>query len=173
MASVFNPPGGPRPLACAAMRGQAKDLKLFIDSGVYSNVLGQPGHRIINFSIVGSNLATFDFLAPLMPREWISEVDYLGRGPLHRALEYPSFHAKEMVKRLLDAGADVHPRDANGNDPGDTARICDIRAAENGHRDPRYPGNTRAYFDVLVSSGFDVHIDEDDVLWWSSEDPMK
>ncbi|KAL9036698.1 MAG: hypothetical protein Q9180_004148 [Flavoplaca navasiana] len=170
LPSVFEPSRGPRPLACAALEGQAKDLELLKDSGVYANVEGQPGDRIINHSIAGPNLATFDFLAPLTPREWISEVDHLGRGPLHRALEYPSSCVKGILKRLLEMGADVHLRDFHGNDPGDVARICDIKAANDWLWGPKYPGNTRAYFKVLVSSGFDVHIDEDDTLWWSSED---
>ncbi|KAL8877678.1 MAG: hypothetical protein Q9198_004350 [Flavoplaca austrocitrina] len=170
LPSVFEPLGGPRPLACAALQGQAKDLELLKDSGVYANIDGEPGDRIINYSIVGSNLATFDFLAPLTPREWISEVDYLGRGPLHRALEYPSSCVKGLLKRLLEIGADVHLRDFHGNDPGDVARICDIKAANGGPGGPKYPGNTRAYFEVLVLSGFDVYMDEDDTLWWSSVD---
>ncbi|KAL8672203.1 MAG: hypothetical protein Q9168_003335 [Polycauliona sp. 1 TL-2023] len=120
MSGVFEPEGGPRPLVCAAMRGQANDLQLFMDSGLYPRIHGQPGDRIINYSIVGSNVATFDFLATLTPNEWINEVDYLGRGPLHRALEYPGFHTKEIVKRLLDAGADVHLKDANELQPTDT-----------------------------------------------------
>ncbi|KAL8776935.1 MAG: hypothetical protein Q9213_008076 [Squamulea squamosa] len=168
MFSVFEPSEGPSPLACAAMRGQAKDLKLFMDSGVYMNIDGKPGDRLINHSLAGSNPATFDFLMPLTPKEWISELDYLGRGPLHRALEYPSHNAKEIVKRLLDAGADPHLRDVDGNDPGDTARICDVRAAKDGLQDLGYPSNFRAFFDALQSSGIDVQLGDDDSLWWPS-----
>ncbi|KAL8727871.1 MAG: hypothetical protein Q9166_005748 [cf. Caloplaca sp. 2 TL-2023] len=170
MLSVFEPSGGLCPLACAAMRGHPKDLKLFMDSGIYMDIVGKPGDRIIDYSILGSNLATFDFLAPLMPREWITEVDYLGRGTLHRALQYHNFHAEAIVKRLLDAGADIHLQDIDGNNPGDVARICDIEAAQHGLREPGDPGNFRAYFDALILSGFDVDIDEEGNLWWPSKD---
>ncbi|KAL8775221.1 MAG: hypothetical protein Q9209_000227 [Squamulea sp. 1 TL-2023] len=170
MSSVFEPSGDLRPLAWAAMRGHAKDIKLLMDSGVYVNVDGKPGNRTINYSIIGSNPATFDFLMPMTPKEWISELDYRGRGPLHKALEYQSYHANEIIKRLLDAGADPHLRDVEGNDPGDTARICDKQAAKDGLQDLGYPQNVRTYFDALLSCGIDVELDEDDNLWWPSED---
>ncbi|KAL9577308.1 MAG: hypothetical protein Q9212_006448, partial [Teloschistes hypoglaucus] len=143
------------------MKGDAKDLDVLIKHGAYQITNDTPGDRIIKYSIIGSNPDTFDFFAPLMPGGWVSEVDYRGRGPLHMALEYRSRDAKEIIQRLLRAGADVHLRDADGNDPGDLARVCDARGQHLGLQEPGSTNNSNAYFDALKSSGFDVELDEE------------
>lgn len=163
MPAMLESSGPVSPVSCAAMKGNIDDLRLLQNSGICSNLEGTAGDRLINYSIFGSNPATFDFLMPLTPSDWISEVDSRGRGPLHLALEYPSMHTREIVKRLLNAGADVFAKDEDGNDPGDLARICDDRA-----KDCDYVSysNLRAYCDALVSCGFEVELDEDGNLWW-------
>lgn len=168
LASVLDAsePGGP--FACAAMKGDARDLELLTLSGVrmgrcaYTSAM--VASKVIKYSIFGTNIATFDYLVSSLPREWIDEVDPMGRGPLHLALEFSGHHVKEMVKRLLDAGADVHLRDLNGDAPGDVARICDAKAVYDGLS----PGNVRKYFGALKSRGFDVELDSENNLWWPS-----
>lgn len=163
LPAMIESSGPVSPVACAAMKGNVDDLRLLQSSGICSNLKGTAGDRLISYSIFGSNSATFDFFMPFTPSDWISEVDPRGRGPLHLALEYPSIHAREIVKRLLDAGADVFLKDENGNDPGDLARICDDRAKD---CDCVSSGNLRAYWDALISCGFEVELDEDGNLWW-------
>ncbi|KAL8637203.1 MAG: hypothetical protein Q9228_005504 [Teloschistes exilis] len=168
MPSTLDPCDGFGPLPCAAMKGNSQDLALLVKSGAYQSSNDTPGDRIIKYSIIGSNPDTFDFFAPLMPDGWVFEVDYRGRGPLHMALEYRSRHAKEITQRLLRAGADVHLRDADGNDPRDLARVCDARGRHLGLQEPGNTDNTNAYFDALRASGFDVELDEEGVMWWPS-----
>ncbi|KAL8662361.1 MAG: hypothetical protein Q9202_004756 [Teloschistes flavicans] len=168
MQSSLDPCDGFGPLPCAAMKGSAKDLEILMKNGAYQSTNDTPGDRIIKYSIIGSNPDTFDFFAPLMPEGWVFEVDYRGRGPLHMALEYRSCHAKEIVQRLLSAGADVHLRDADGNDPGDLARVCDARGRKLGLQKPHNMNNTVAYFEALTSSGLEVELDEEGVIWWPS-----
>ncbi len=163
MPAMIESSGPVSPVACAVMKGNIDDLRLLQNSGICSDLQGTAGDRLINYSIFGSNPATFDFLMPSTPRDWISEVDSRGRGPLHLALEYPSIHTREIVERLLNAGADVFAKDEDGNGPGDLARICDDRAKDNYFVSS---GNLRAYCDALISCGFEVELDVDGNLWW-------
>ena len=176
LASVLDAsePGGP--FACAAMKGDARDLELLTLSGVRmghcADTSAMVASKVIKYSIFGTNIATFDYLVSSLPREWIDEVDPMGRGPLHLALEFSGHHVKEMVKRLLDAGADVHLRDLNGYDAGEVARACDARAEHGGKRLSASPGNVRAYYEALISNGFEVELDRENRLWWPSRDGM-
>lgn len=151
------------PRACAAMTGNVDELRFLKNSGICTDLEGTPGDRLIRYSIFGSNVATYDFLVQFMPRDWISEVDSRGRGPLHLALEYSRLPARETVKRLLHAGVDVFAKDEDGNDPGDLARICDERSKEGDSVSYRF---LRAYFDALISCGYKVELDQDGNLWW-------
>ncbi|KAI4136773.1 MAG: hypothetical protein L6R39_007620, partial [Caloplaca ligustica] len=140
------------------MRGTVDELQLLTNRAMCIKYKDIAGDRLIKYSIFGSNLATYDFLAPSMPSGWISEVDHRGRGPLHLLLEYPSRHVRDIVKRLLDDGADVFMKDADGNEPGDLARICDDRAKDCSCASY---GNLGAYFETLKLGGFNVVLDED------------
>lgn len=166
MPCILDPSDGFGAFACAAMRGNASDLETLMTCGAYQKAKDRAGDRIIKYSVIGSNPATYDFLEPFMPVGWVSEVDYRGRGPLHIALECPSPHAREIVQRLLHAGADVHLRAADGNDPGDLARICDARAESTNLGYCGVPGNYQAYFEALKSAGFEVELDDEGDLWW-------
>ncbi|KAL9001457.1 MAG: hypothetical protein Q9169_000032 [Polycauliona sp. 2 TL-2023] len=174
LASVLDAskPGGP--FACAAMKGNAEELELLMSSGVRmedrANTNARIASQVIKYSILNANIATFDFLVSSLSREWIDEVDPLGRGYLHAALNFPSPHVKEIVKRLLDAGADVHLRNVHGYEPGDYARACDARTAHSGKWKPGVEGNVQAFCGALLLSGFDVEVDQDNRLWWPSQD---
>ncbi|KAL8649455.1 MAG: hypothetical protein Q9226_005572 [Calogaya cf. arnoldii] len=164
MPSVFDPSEAVGPFACAAMRGKVEDLELLIHTGLGMNCNDMAATRTVKYSIFGSNLATYEYLVQRLPRGWVHDVDQMGRGPLHIALEWCGYHVEEIVRSLIDRGADVHLIDLNGNNPGDVARICDERAAY--HR--KQPGNVRKYFDALRSCGFDVELGQDNNLWWAS-----
>ncbi|KAL8732704.1 MAG: hypothetical protein Q9181_003872 [Wetmoreana brouardii] len=170
LRSVINPSEGLSPLACAAIKGDAKDVEFLIKSGADLKQDDTAGDRTIKYSILGCNPFTYDFLEPFMPRGWVFEVDHRGRGPLHIALENATFPAENIVERLVKAGADVHLKDVDGNDPRDTARICDATMEEFGLSEPGSSRNVHAFFDALISSGFDVGLDDDGELWWPSED---
>lgn len=159
--------GPASPLACAAMRGSVDDLELLLSSELYAGKNVVVNDSIIRYSIIGSNMATFDFLLPLMPNHWVFEVNSRGQGPLHWALEYPTEAAGEVVKRLLSAGANAFLKDDDGNDPWDLARISDEKAKE---CDCAYRRNLQACFNVLLTRGFDVELDEEGDLWWPCED---
>ncbi|KAI4245877.1 MAG: hypothetical protein L6R42_010079, partial [Xanthoria sp. 1 TBL-2021] len=167
MPSIVDPSEPVGPFACAAMKGKVEDLELLIHTGVGMNY-DMVATRTVKYSIFGSNLATYEYLVPRLPPEWVHDVDQMGRGPLHIALEWCGYHVEEIVRSLIDAGADVHLIDLNGNDPGDVARICDARAAYDGLS----PGNVRKYFDALKSRGFGVELDQENNLWWPSQDHL-
>ena len=164
-SAVCESSGSVGPLACAARKGNAEDLNLLMHSVFCTSDEGVANDRVIDHSISGSNPAAHDVLVPSMPSDWVHEVDSRGRGPLHWVLEYPSAHLKEMVERLLRDGVDVFRRDKDGNSPEDVARICDDRPDKCCCTIYR---NLRAYFETLISSGFDVELDEDGDLWWPS-----
>ncbi|KAL8800623.1 MAG: hypothetical protein Q9182_005036 [Xanthomendoza sp. 2 TL-2023] len=169
MTNIVDPSEPVGPLACAAMKGNVEDLELLTRTGVCMRNSIMVAKTIINLSILASNIQTYDYAVPLLPVGWINEVDDLGRGRLHMALKYRlGKHAREIVKRLLDAGADVHLRDIDGNDPGNVAHDCDKEARSDGLLEPGAPGNVQLYFDALTASGFDVELDEEDNLWWPS-----
>ncbi|KAL8696283.1 MAG: hypothetical protein Q9201_007737 [Fulgogasparrea decipioides] len=167
IVSVLNAHEGiTSPLACAAMKGNAEDLELLLNSGVSSIDNDTAEKRTIKYSIIGSNPSTFDFLVSFMPAGWVSEVDHQGSGPLHWAMTYPSVHTREIVQRLLNAGADVHLRDMDGEDPGGVARACDKEAEGFHSLNGGLPRNLPAYYEALKSNAFNVELDENDDLWW-------
>lgn len=163
MAGIVDPSEPLGPFACAAMKGKAEDLELLIHTGGGMDC-DMAAFTAIKHSIFGSNLATYEYLVPRLPPQWVHKVDQMGRGPLHIALEWCGYHVEEIVGSLIDAGADVHLKDLNGNAPGDVVRICDARAAY----DDLSPGNVRKYFGALKSRGFDVELDSENNLWWPS-----
>lgn len=187
---MFEANGPVGPLACAAMKGKADELQLLLNSAICNSDRGMVGDRLIDYSIFGSNPGTHDFLVPFMPSDWVSKTDARGRGPLHLALEYTGAHTQEIVKRLLEAGADVFARDVDDNDAGELARVCDdnariVRDAESDDSGDLalicendkaktlgiiFDNNVRAYFNALLSSGFGVELGEDGCLWWSTND---
>ncbi|KAL8853128.1 MAG: hypothetical protein Q9221_002010 [Calogaya cf. arnoldii] len=164
MPSVFDLSEAVGPFACAAMKGKVEDLELLIHTGLGMNCNDRAATRTVKYSIFGSNLATYEYLVPRLPRGWVHDVDQMGRGPLHIALEWSGDHVEEIVRSLIDRGADVHLIDLNGNNPGDVARIRDEGAAF----DLKHPGNVQKYFYALRSYSFDVELDQDDNLWWQS-----
>lgn len=171
MPNALDLDGPVGPLACAAMKGSVEDLDLLMHTGVCVSNTAMIAKKIIKYSMLGSNLATSDYLMPLLPSGWINQTDQRGRGPLHVTLLCLGFHIKEIAQRLLVAGANVHLRDMDGNDPGDVARICDEQALSDGILQPASSGNVRAYYDALITEGFDVELDRDGILWWPSYDP--
>ncbi|KAL8872463.1 MAG: hypothetical protein Q9174_001907, partial [Haloplaca sp. 1 TL-2023] len=170
IASILDPPNGFGPLSCAALRGTVEEMEILMHAGAYQEKNDSAGDRIIRYSVIGCNTATYDLLLPLMPPGWISELDQRGRGMLHLALEYPNANIVEMVQRLLLAGADVHQKDAEGREPGDLARICDQRAIAADSQLPGVPSNFAAYFEGLRSFGINGELDDDGNLRWPSED---
>ncbi|KAL8693183.1 MAG: hypothetical protein Q9224_003802 [Gallowayella concinna] len=173
MRGVLDPYGPLSPFLYAARVGSVEDLEMLTGACMCMNDTSMVGKMLIKYSIFGSNLATYNYLVPLLPPEWINEVDDSGRGPLHIALEYHFGHnGREVVKRLLDAGADIHLRDINNKSPGDVACIYDAEARSGGMFEPGASGHVGVYFDALIASGFDVELDGDDTLWWPSRDQM-
>ncbi|KAL8676853.1 MAG: hypothetical protein Q9186_006660 [Xanthomendoza sp. 1 TL-2023] len=173
MRGVLDPYGPSSPFLYAARVGSVEDLEMLTGACMCMNDTSMVGKMLIKYSIFGSNLATYNYLVPLLPPEWINEVDDSGRGPLHIALEYHFGHnGREVVKRLLDAGADIHLRDINDKSPGDVACIYDAEARSGGMFEPGASGHVGIYFDALIASGFDVELDGDDTLWWPSRDQM-
>lgn len=166
MSSIFDPTAPIGPLACAAMKGNVEDLELLLHTGIGWNGYDTSESNIVIYSIIGSNLATYEYLLPRLPRDWIHDVDQMGRGPLHMAVKWCGYNVEEIVKSLIDAGADVHLTDHSGNNPGDVARICDAQAVYDGLS----PGNVQKYFRALKSRGYDIELDQDNVLWWPSQD---
>ena len=171
MPSVLDPSERFGPFALAAMKGKVEDLELLTHSGTTRAKLDQCptiAVGLVNSSIFGSNFATYKYLSSRLPQDWVHKIDHMGRGPLHLALEWCGDHVRDIVMSLIDTGADVHLRDLNGDDPGDVARVCDARALLAGSC--RAPGNVGAYFDALKVSGFDVELDQDENIWWPSQD---
>ena len=166
MSSIFDPTAPIGPFACAAMKGKVEDLELLMRTGTGWNSYDGCESSIVKYSMFGSNLATYEYLVRRLPRDWIHDVDQMGRGPLHIALQRCGCNVEEMVKSLIDAGADVHLTDLNGNNPGDVARICDSRAVDIGLSS----GNVQKFFRALKSRGFDIEVDQDNVLWWPPQD---
>ncbi|KAL8882625.1 MAG: hypothetical protein Q9192_007551, partial [Flavoplaca navasiana] len=166
MSSIFDPTAPIGPFACAAMKGKVEDLELLSRTGTGWNSHDRCESSIVKYSIFGSNLATYEYLLRRLPRDWIHDVDQMGRGPLHIVLQWCGYNVEEIVKSLIDAGADVHLTDLNGNNPGDVARICDARAVDDGLSS----GNVQKFFRALKSRGFDIELDQDNVLWWPSQD---
>lgn len=155
MAGIVDPSEPLGPFACAALKGKAEDLELLIHTGGGMDC-GMAAFTAIKYSIFGSNLATYEYLVPRLPPQWVHKVDQMGRGPFHIALEWCGYHVGEIVGSLIDAGADVHLIDLNGDAPRDVARICDARVVYDGLS----PGNVRKYFGALKSRGFDVELDQ-------------
>ncbi|KAL8691360.1 MAG: hypothetical protein Q9218_003404 [Villophora microphyllina] len=170
LPSVFARCENISPLGSAAINGNADDLKLLITSGASLADYEIAGDRLIRYSIFGCNPATYDFLEPLMPQGWVSEVDQLGVGALEIALSYPSGHVEDIVRRLVKTGADVHSRAADGKSLCDIARECDKSAESRGLSEPGSSSNTRAYFNALLSSGFDVELNAEGEIWWPTEE---
>ncbi|KAL8976443.1 MAG: hypothetical protein Q9205_007547 [Flavoplaca limonia] len=164
MSSIFDPTAPIGPFACAAMKGKVEDLELLSRTGTGRNGHDSCEGSIVKYSIIGSNLATYEYLLRRLPRDWVHDVDQMGRGPLHLALQWCGDNVEEIVKSLIDAGADVHLTDLNGNNPGDVARICDARAIDDGLSS----GNVQKYFRALKFCGFDIELDQDNILWWPS-----
>ena len=166
MSNIFDPMVPIGPFACAAMKGKVEDLELLMRTRVKWNTHDACESSIVKYSIIGSNLATYEYLLPRLPRDWIHDVDQMGRRPLHIALEWCGYNVEHIVKSLIDAGADVHLTDLSGNNPGDVAHICDARAVYDGLSS----GNVQKYFRALKSCGFDIELDQDNILWWPSQD---
>ncbi|KAL9580782.1 MAG: hypothetical protein Q9203_006161 [Teloschistes exilis] len=158
------------PLVSAAINGSADDLNFLIASSASLTGVDFVAERLIEYSIFGYNTATYDYLEPLMPRSWTSEVDDLGKGPLHRALSFPCSYMKDMVGRLVRTGVDVHSRTVDGSSLWDYAKICDKSAESRGRSEPGSSKSSRAYLNALLSEGLDVEVDSEGDLWWLTEE---
>lgn len=158
------------PLVSAAINGSVDDLSFLIASSASLTGFDFVGERLIQYSIFGYNTATYDYLEPLMPRGWTSEVDDLGKGPLHRALSFPCSYMKDMVGRLVRTGVDVHSRTVDGSSLWEFAKTCDKSAESLGRSEPGSSKSSRAYLDALLSKGLDVEVDSEGDLWWPSEE---
>ena len=149
------------PLACVAINGSAEDVKVMLALGAKIPEQGGTSNRIMDWCIRGSNPEAYDCLVPHMPLEWIHQ----GRNKLHLALNIPGRHTKDIVKRLLKAGADVHARDDEGKLPEDVAKETDRRTRGIGIWKVDKCQNFQAYVEALSSCGFDVIVDEGELFW--------
>ena len=153
------------PLACVAMSGSAEDVRLMLGLGAKIPEPDATSNCIMNCCIQGSNPEAYDCLVQHMPLKWIHQEDSRGRNKLHLALSIPGRHTKDIVKRLLIAGADVHARDDEGKLPEEVAKETDRRTR--GHKFWKVDKceNFQAYVEALSSCGFDVIVDEGELFW--------
>lgn len=153
------------PLACVAMNGSAEDVKLMLGLGAKIPELGRTSNRIMNWCIRGSNPEAYDCLVPHMPLEWVHQEDIGGRNKLHLALNIPGRHTKDIIKRLLKAGADVHARDDEGKLPEDVAKETDRRTRGIKLWKVDKCQNFQAYVEALSSCDFDITVNEGALFW--------
>lgn len=74
-----------------------------------------------------------------------------------------------MIKRLLDADADVHAVDKCGDRPEHFAKFADKVSQHWGKRKEDKYSNVYTYMQELVSHGYDVAMDEEGDLYWPAK----
>lgn len=154
------------PLSQVAMHGKVEDVELLLKLGANLHALDNNGDRIIISSLQGSNLETFDFLASFMPECWIHEKDGRGMTPLHRVMRAPRAYSSKIVERLITMGIDIHARDSEGRSAFDHAKTTDEF-----NNELRSEGCSRLHglLNVMRSLGYDVDVDEEGDVFWSSK----
>ena len=169
--------GSINPLHHVAVQGRAEDLQMMIKFGADIHRLDDSGSRIIKHCLLLSNVRTYDYLAPLMPRNWMNETDSRGRTLLHYVFERCVVDAKAkvaIVERMLTAGADPHVRDDRGNLPQDIARHVDLSLDLKTRRVNAAAGvteiadceNISVYLKALKACKYLVDIDDDGDMYW-------
>ena len=129
---------------CAAERGDIGSMIAFIDGGFDINTRGELGQTVLHQSISGGGKEMMEYiLGQAGASAMVNARDYCGRTPLHYAVESLCGEQKvlEMVRSLLQWGADVFAVDREGNMPAHgaakTGLICSMMA--------------------LIDAGFNIH----------------
>ena len=164
------------PICAAALYGSGDEIELLVKGGASLRNAEQALRETVRYS----NVSAYDYLVSRVARPWINELDSRGQTPLTSVFSFKPVHLAArvgMIKRLLDAGADVHLRDGDGFLPEEMAqreqRWClkDYPPSK-GWRPESAGGNMAvdAYVEALRSSHYDVSVDDECGIFWPAND---
>ena len=160
-------------VCAAAPYGSEDEIKLLVKSGASL----RNAERALRESIRYSNLSTYDYLVRQVRSSWVNEMDSEGKTPLTSVFSFqpvPYSARVGMIKRLLDAGANVHLRDQNGTLPEYIASREQTCYKKDYPRSWQYEGKgglaVEAYIEALRLSGYDVSVDDEGDFLWPAED---